>query len=90
MTAKLFYPSVSQLPQESWSHPTPPATLSAWPGQGLPAGLAGTGREGSQMNPQSQGAAPTLLLWGLQQHQDLTQLWGLGGGSCSKGKYSYS
>lgn len=90
MTAKLFYPSVSQLPQESWSHPIPPATCSAWARQGVPVDLAGTSREGSWMSLQPQGAAPTLLLWGLQQHQDLTQPWGLGEGSSSKSKYSYS
>lgn len=52
---------------------------------GLLLGPAGTGTEGSR-SPQCFGAAPTPLLWGLQQHQDPTQPWGLGGEAAPRAK----
>lgn len=67
--------------------PIPHLQPRAGPGQdkGCPwVWLAQAGR--AQGDPQPHGAAPTPLLWGLQQHQDLTQPWDLAGEAAPRAK----
>lgn len=79
------------IPHSRSSHrspgPIPHLQPRAGPGQdkGCPwVRLARAGR--AQGDPQPHGAAPTPLLWGLQQHQDLTQPWDLAGEAAPRAK----